>query len=266
MIEYGAHSATGTRHQTNEDAHGALPKRQFWVVADGMGGHAAGNVASQVVRDHVLAEISKGHNITEAIQAAHTAVVNAAAEDPARRGMGSTVVAAKLEPPAHTATIGWVGDSRAYLLRDGALQRLTRDHSLVQLMVDRREITAAQAETHPERNVLVRSLGFDTPRVDQVRVVLHGGDTLLLCTDGVSTLIDDARIAQIISGAPSAQAAAEALVQAVVDQGGGDDATAVVIRYNAPMTSWMPIVAGIVLGLAAFLTWVWTRSAGPDTS
>jgi protein phosphatase len=260
MSEYGAQTCTGVRHQTNEDALGMLPSRGLWVVADGMGGHAAGEVASQVARDRIVAEIRQGTRLVEAIRAAHEAVVVAAAEVQGRKGMGSTVVAAKIEERTGSATIAWVGDSRAYLWRTGELRRLTRDHSLVQMLVQRGDISPAEAEHHPDRNVLIRCLGFDTPEVDQARVQLEPGDFLVLCTDGVTGEVNDARLAEILTEARSAQAAADALIDAVIARKGMDDATAVVVRYARAPRTWIPLVAGVAAGLAAFLTWMWMTS------
>jgi PPM family protein phosphatase len=260
MSDFGAQTFTGVRHQTNEDAYGAVPARGVWVVADGMGGHAAGEVASQVTRDRVVAEVRRGAAITASIAAAHEAVVQAATEVQARKGMGSTVVAAQIEKRTGQAHIAWVGDSRAYLWRGGELRRLTRDHSLVQLMVQQGEISPAEAETHPDRNVLVRCLGFDHPQVDQVQLHLEPGDLLLLCTDGLTTEVKDARLAEILASTPSPQACADALIRAVEARQGVDDATAVVIRYGGRPNSWLPVLAGLAAGLAAFMIWMWMRS------
>jgi len=260
MSDYGAQTCTGVRHQNNEDAFGMLPARGLWVVADGMGGHAAGEVASQVARDKIVAEVKHGSGLAEAIRAAHDAIMVAAGEVQGRQGMGSTVVAAQIDARSGATTIAWVGDSRAYLLRGGELRRLTRDHSLVQTMVAQGEISPAEAENHRDRNVLVRCLGFDTPAVDQVKLRLESGDQVLLCTDGLSTEVSDFRMADILSGAASAQAGANALVDAVISRQGVDDATAVVVRYAQKTRAWVPVVAGIAAGLVAFLIWMWMRT------
>jgi len=260
LSNYGAQTSSGIRHPVNEDAFGMVPGRGVWVVTDGMGGHASGEVASQLARDKIVNEVKRGASLTDAIRAAHRAVLAGALEVKTRKGMGSTVVAAQIEPRSGAATIAWVGDSRAYLWRDSGLRRLTRDHSLVQLLVQQGEITPAEAETHPDRNVLVRCLGFDEPEIDHVKVQLEPGDILLLCTDGLTCEITDTRMAQILSRSASPQAGADALIEAVEEQQGGDDATAIVIRYTQQPASWVPIAAGIAAGLAAFLIWMWMRS------
>jgi protein phosphatase len=232
MSDYGARTCTGTRHTGNQDALGVLPARGLAVVADGMGGHAAGEVASRIARDRIVAEIERGLGLVRAIRAANDAVRAAALDVPSQRGMGTTVVAAQIDEPRGAATVAWVGDSRAYLWRDGELRRVTRDHSLVQRLIDRGEITLAEAERHPERNVLVRCLGFETPEVDAVALALERDDLLLLCTDGVTGELSDARVAAILAEAASPQAAADALIDAVIAHQGGDDATAVVVRFS----------------------------------
>jgi serine/threonine protein phosphatase PrpC len=231
MSDYGARTCTGTRHTGNQDALGMLPLHGLAVVADGMGGHAAGEVASRIARDLIVQEIARGAGLVRAIRAANAAVRAAAEDVPSQRGMGTTVVAAQIDEPRGAATVAWVGDSRAYLWREGELRRVTRDHSLVQRLIDRGEITPAEAERHPERNVLVRCLGFETPEVDAVALALEHDDLLLLCTDGVTGELSDARVAAILAATDSPQAAADALIDAVVARQGQDDATVVVVRY-----------------------------------
>ncbi|MGA0838263.1 MAG: PP2C family protein-serine/threonine phosphatase [Pseudomonadales bacterium] len=261
MTSYGVQTLTGVRHQVNEDAHGALPGRGVWVVADGMGGHAAGDVASQVARDSVLFAVERKRGLVDAIADAHAAVVRKGSEVRARRGMGSTVVAAHVEQRSGEARIAWVGDSRAYLWRDGELRRLTRDHSLVQQMVQQGRISPAQAETHPDRNVLLRCLGFEQPSIDQVRMQLEPDDLLLLCTDGVTGELNDRRMAEIVADTDDPQACADALIEAVRAQRGGDDATAIVIRYSPVSSAWIPVLAGALVGVLAFSIWMWMRSS-----
>jgi protein phosphatase len=241
MSDYGARTCTGTRHTGNQDALGMLPARGLAVVADGMGGHAAGEVASRIARDRIVHEIERGSGLVSAIRAANAAVREAALDVPSQRGMGTTVVAAQIDEPRSAATVAWVGDSRAYLWRAGELRRVTRDHSLVQRLIDRGEITPAEAERHPERNVLVRCLGFETPEVDAVALSLERDDLLLLCTDGVTGELSDARVAAILAATGSPQAAADALIDAVVAKQGADDATVIVVRFDGnPGTAQAP--------------------------
>lgn len=256
-------TAVGTRHETNEDALGELPERSLWLVADGMGGHAAGDVASAMVRDRILQGVADGEDLSTAIAAAHQDVTTAAAADPDRRGMGSTVVAVQLLDSS--AQIAWVGDSRVYLLHEGQLRQLTRDHSLVQWLVDRGEITAAEAEQHPDRNVLIRTLGFEQPVADHTTIELEAGDVLLLCSDGVTAEVDDAGIGEILHHADNAQAAADALVDAVTAREGKDDASAIVLRMPpadaVAFRAWLPVAGGVGLGLLIYLIWNWMKSS-----
>jgi protein phosphatase len=167
----------------NEDALSLAPERGVFVVADGMGGHASGEVASRIAADAALAA-SAGGSLVEALVSAHRAVAQAAAADPARKGMGSTIVAA--EVARGRARIAWVGDSRGYLWRDGRLSRLTRDHSLMNLLLDRAEVDAADVTHHPQRHVITQTLGHGDPRPAEVEVRLRAGDELLLCSDGLN--------------------------------------------------------------------------------
>jgi protein phosphatase len=223
-----------------------------------MGGHAAGDLASRTVRDTVLEKARPDTPLPETVRAAHAAVVEAARRDQSAKGMGSTVAAARLH--RGRAEVTWVGDSRVYLLRDGRLQRLTTDHSYVQYLVDRGELDPADAATHPERNVLIRTLGFDEPEADQVFVDLMPEDRLLLCTDGLSGEIAEPRMVEILLESATPQAAADALVEEVVRQRGNDDATAVVIRHRPRSAVW-PALVGVAVGVAAFLFLMWMTSS-----
>lgn len=256
-------TAVGSRHETNEDALGEIPERSLWLVADGMGGHAAGDVASALVRDRIVQGVADGEDLSDAIHAAHQDLTTAAAADPERKGMGSTVVAVQLHDT--TAQIAWVGDSRVYLLREGRLRQLTRDHSLVQWLVDRGEITADEAEQHPDRNVLIRTLGFEQPVADRATVELEAGDVLLLCSDGVTAEVDDAGIGEILRGSENAQAAADALIDAVTARQGKDDASAIVLRMPpadaVASRVWLPAAVGFGVGLLIYLILNWMKSS-----
>jgi protein phosphatase len=262
-LEFGTRTAVGNGHDVNEDAVGCDAERQLWLVADGMGGHAAGEVAGAMVRDRVLEEVQGGAELNAAIRAAHAAIMAAAAADPGRHGMGSTVVAVQVVDAA--ARVAWVGDSRVYLLRGGALSCLTRDHSLVQLLLEQGHISADQAAGHPDRNVLVRTLGFEDPAVDRADLELQPGDVLLLCSDGLCGELSDTEIRRILLAKTEPQAAADALIEAVVAQHGRDDASAVVIRHRPrdklTPNLWLPVAGGIGLVLLVYLIWNWMRAS-----
>lgn len=260
-LPYGMQTALGRRHATNEDALGSDPERQLWLVADGMGGHAAGDVAAGIVREQVLEQVAEGTNLPAAIDIAHLAILDAAAADEARRGMGSTVVAVQVADGR--ADIAWVGDSRAYLLRAGVLKCVTRDHSLVQWLLDQKTITPEEAAVHPDRNVLVRTLGFEHPSADVTTVDLEAADVLLLCSDGLTGVLSEAEIRQILLATSDPQDAADRLIAAVVDRAGDDDASALVIRQpgrdKLDLPRWLPVAGGVGLGLVGYLIWNWMK-------
>lgn len=262
-FDTGMQTAVGSRHQNNEDAVGADETVRLWLIADGMGGHAAGDQASSIVRDVTLGGVRAGQALAPAIDAAHQAILQAAGADSARAGMGSTVVAAQLTD--HQVRIAWVGDSRAYLLRQGRLACVTRDHSMVQWLLDRGEISPAEAGRHPDRHVLVQTLGFDQPSVDEQVLDLEDGDQLLLCSDGVSGELEDSQMRRLLLEADSAQAAADALVAAVAAKPGKDDASVVVIRASADarpgVRAWLPAALGIGAGVVIYLIWNWVRNS-----
>ncbi len=262
-FDAGMQTAVGSRHDVNEDALGADDTLGLWLVADGMGGHAAGDQASAIARATTLEGVREGSGLGPAIDAAHQAIVDAALADSDRTGMGSTVVAAQLT--GDQARIAWVGDSRAYLLRQGRLACVTRDHSMVQWLLDRGELSPADADRHPDRHVLVQTLGFEHPSVDQQVLDLLDGDQLLLCSDGVSGELSDAEMRRILLHADTAQAAADALIAAVTAKPGKDDASAVVIRAHAAARPkarpWLAAVLGIGAGVAIYLVWNWVRNS-----
>jgi protein phosphatase len=256
MIRSGSQTAIGARHKINEDAFGMDPKRGLWFVADGMGGHAAGDVASNVVRETVLAEVGLGEPLAAAICKAHESVVATAAGDPEKRGMGSTIIALQVDDTE--ADIAWVGDSRLYLLRGSELEQLTRDHSYVEYLISQGEITSGEADNHPERNVLVQTLGYDQPNPSSLRMELQSGDRMLLCSDGLYTEVAREMICDVLNEERDPQTAAERLIDQVVAIPGKDDATAIVLDFEsaAQRTSaspWKAALIGITAGLIAFI-------------
>lgn len=259
MTRYGAQTATGTRHTTNEDSVGDAASRGVWLVADGMGGHAAGDTASRIVRDTMLSETASGATLFEAIEASHQAVVECAQRDANKTGMGSTIAALQIEN--HEAKVAWVGDSRVYLFRDGELKRLTKDHSYVQYLLEQGQISEAEVDSHPQRNVLTQTLGFDQPKPDSTECELLPDDWLLLCSDGLTVEVTDAEIAQIMAAAETPQQAASDLVAKVVERHGKDDSSAIVVHYEVRSNAWVAAVVGILAGLIAFLTAMWVKSS-----
>lgn len=262
MINSGKQTAIGARHTANEDAYGTDPDNGLWFVADGMGGHAAGEVASQVVRETVLTEVAAGLPLADAICKAHDTVVELASKDPEKRGMGSTIVALQVNDAQ--VDVAWVGDSRLYLWRNEALEQITRDHSYVEYLIAKGEITTGEADNHPERNVLVQTLGYDEPTPGILQMQLQTGDRLLLCSDGVYTEMTRETISEILGQVADPQKAAQKFIDHVVAVPGKDDATAIVLDYqpfhagaDLALSPLKAALIGITVGLIAFAVAVW---------
>jgi protein phosphatase len=210
-----------------------LPGSDLWLVADGMGGAAAGDVASKLAIEEVNRLVAAGTALPDAIASAHEAILSAPAAGRGSAGMGTTLVALRLEGGRYE--LAWVGDSRIYRLRGGELAQLTRDHSLVQEMIESGEITAAEARAHPKRNIITRALGAlsaRAPKLDRREGDVQAGDLFLLCTDGLNGELADDRIQSILADSRDPQDAARLLVAAAVAAGGQDNVTAVVIAVR----------------------------------
>jgi serine/threonine protein phosphatase PrpC len=225
---------TGRQRNANEDTPFARPP--IFVVADGMGGAQAGEVASKTATEAFQGELPQAppeQLLRETIEAANRKVHERASSDPALAGMGTTMTAAIVDPSAEEVAIGHVGDSRAYRLRRGKLERLTRDHSLVEEMRRKGQITDAQAEDHPQRSIITRALGPEPEvEVDVQTVPAQGGDVFLLCSDGLTTMLDDEHIARLLSRATSMESAARALVDEANRAGGRDNITVLAFRLE----------------------------------
>lgn len=231
----------GLRRPSNEDAYRIREDVGLFLVADGMGGHAAGEVASGIAAEIVERETVRalksgaapGAALSDAIRAAHREIVARAEAEPALSGMGTTLTAALFEPAVGLLHLAHVGDSRAYLLRDGELRRLTRDHTWVQQQVDQGRLSEAESRTHPYANVLLRALGGaeDTVEVDAGHMSISAGDLVLLCTDGLSGTVDDADLREILDRPLPIETLAEQLVEAAKLRSGPDNITAVLVRF-----------------------------------
>ena len=225
----GERSETGHVRKRNEDSLRVHGEAGLAVVADGMGGHPGGDIASRVAVEAVeraLADDAAG--LTEALHAAHRAVVEAGGVE-GKPGMGTTCVAARLRSDA--LECAWVGDSRLYRLHAGRLERLSRDHSHVQSLVDAGALSPEAAEHHPERHILTQCLGgfgYDVPEIEHRIVPVAFGDRVLLCTDGLTGELSDARIESVLAGTPDDRTAARALVEAALAAGGRDNVTVIV--------------------------------------
>jgi len=228
---------TGNVRTHNEDACLALPERGIWAVADGMGGHAQGDVASREVvaslkalpDEPEMAELTAAVGV--ALDTVNASLRQRAASQAGQGGViGSTVVA--LLARGRHATCVWAGDSRIYLYREGDLRALTRDHSLVEELVLRGELSPEYALSHPDANALTRAVGGeDRLEVDEVCVDAHPGDLFLLCSDGLTKEVPHDEIAAVLRGAIDLQGACEALVQGALAHGGHDNVTVVLARF-----------------------------------
>ncbi|KAB7745516.1 serine/threonine-protein phosphatase [Nostocoides sp. F2B08] len=234
-VEVGARTAVGRVREHNEDAY--LVRDRVFAVADGMGGHAAGEVASALAIE-AMDRLSEHDPITPelvvaAVSDANASIIEAGLAERRRRGMGTTLTGVALIGPASARR--WLvfnlGDSRVYRFADGRLDQLTVDHSEVQELVDAGYITRTEAAIHPARNIITRSLGLELdPEPDVWDRDPSGEETFLVCSDGLTGELRDAEIARILADAPSAQAAADLLCAAAEDAGGRDNITVVVVR------------------------------------
>jgi len=236
-LEYSAATHPGLKRENNEDCFLSAPDADLWVVADGMGGHEAGEVASAIVREtfEIFAEKAAPFSLTDAIQKSHQMILTSADKGIGAHGMGSTVVA--LHSQKKSYQIAWVGDSRAYLWTPGEsggeLTRLTTDHSYVQMLYVSGAITAEEVETHPDKNIITQCLGMQ--ELAQVKVDIAQGQWqenqwILLCSDGLSDELSDTSIAQILEHCPNTLTAVDQLLHEALTSGGNDNITLQIIQ------------------------------------
>jgi len=200
------------------------------AVADGMGGHRAGEVASATALEALRAGVASGEELRDAIEGANEAVLEKSESDQELHGMGTTLTAGMLGTDGQLV-VGHVGDSRAYLVRDGELTQITNDHSLVEEMVRGGELTPEQAEVHPQRSIITRALGIDPQvDVDVYPLELRPGDRILFCSDGLTTMVRQDEMASIFAREPDPKRAAQLLVDAANAAGGEDNITAVIVE------------------------------------
>jgi protein phosphatase len=230
-VRVGARTDVGRVRERNEDAY--LVQEPLYAVADGMGGHRGGDVASSMTVEALesveLPSDDPLASLVEEIKKANVEVLRRGESDKELRGMGTTVTAFLTDDDR--AYVAHVGDSRAYLLRDGSLQRLTRDHTLVERMVEEGRLQADEARHHPQRSILTRALGVDQDvQVDDLTLdPLQAGDRILLCSDGLSAMVDEDVIERALLEEADPQAACERLVEAAIEAGGEDNITVLVL-------------------------------------
>jgi protein phosphatase len=232
-LKWGASTDVGMVRQQNEDSY--LAEENLYVVADGMGGHNAGEVASALAVTTLKAGARSGidtvERFRELVQQANTAIYTASLDDSTQSGMGTTLTALSIvageEPRVLVAN---VGDARTYLWRNGALTRLSVDHSYVQELVNEGIITPEEARVHPRRNIVTRALGIDrSVVVDVFSHVVRTGDRIVLCSDGLVDEVSDADIAIVLGQHSDPQDTSEALVMVANTAGGRDNTTVIVI-------------------------------------
>ena len=246
-LRFGQKSDRGPSRALNEDYADCFvaadeaqrrDKGAIFLVADGMGGHQAGEVASRMAVERVRQEYyadaahEPGDSLVRAFKVANRALYDYALSDPSKAGMGTTLVAAVVL--GRRVCVANVGDSRAYLISKKTITQITKDHSWVEKQVQAGLLTREQAERHPQRNLITRALGAKASvEVDLFEGELHGGDVLLLCTDGLSGPLSERQMTRIVGSQPPTQAAAQLVAQANV-QGGEDNASAIVVEATTP--------------------------------
>jgi serine/threonine protein phosphatase PrpC len=238
ILRAAALSDVGRRRRTNEDRYGLAPELGLFLVADGMGGHTAGQVASGLASDGVLEAVREGgpdasltERLRRAVASANERIFSTAEAKPELSGMGTTLVA--LLVAGGRAAIAHVGDSRGYRVRAGRIRQLTDDHSVVGELQRRGEISADAAREHPHRHVLTRALGVRSEaEPDLGEITLEHGDVFVLCTDGLTHHVRDEEIAKAAAGEGDLEAACRGLVFLANARGGEDNVTVLLVRCD----------------------------------
>lgn len=249
QFDCGARTDCGRVREDNEDSFAIEPELDLFVLSDGMGGQASGEIASRIAAETIIrfcqsaerepTSLAQGERLSglcemssrlaTGIRRANSAIRNAALNQPERHGMGATVVAVRFE--GSRMSLAHVGDSRAYRLRSGQIEQLTRDHSFVAEQLRQGMLTQEEAEQSQLQNVLLRALGQEPDvEVDVTEELVLDGDAILLCSDGLTREVPDEQIAAILQEAEDAQAAADRLVDAANRAGGADNITVIVVR------------------------------------
>lgn len=255
-IVSGAATDTGQVREGNEDSYLVDRRLELFAIADGMGGHRAGEVASATALEGLQAAVDSGIAVGDAVGRANTAVWDKASGDTSLAGMGTTLTAAWSD--GTTLTVAHVGDSRAYLLRNDTLQRVTVDHSLVEELIRDGKLTEEQASVHPQRSIITRALGVDsTVDVDVYSLILQPNDRVMLCSDGLTSMVRANGIAEILRSEPEPTAAANALVDAANEAGGDDNITVLVLDARADGVDPLPRSVAAAIGATS------GASAGP---
>ena len=251
-LAIGASTDTGNLRGQNEDAH--IAEQNLFAVADGMGGHNAGEVASAMAIEHLrgvaLTGVASAEAFAQVVRDLNGAIYASATSTTDQRGMGTTLTAAVLLAPAENVdqpsqmVIANVGDSRTYLLRTGELRQLSVDHSYVQELVTEGLLTVDEAHTHPRRNIVTRALGIDAQvSVDTWTIPMFDGDRFMLCSDGLVDEVPLAEITELMQEHSAPQQIAERLVAAAKRHGGRDNITVIVIDVKLNVDTTVETVA-----------------------
>jgi len=225
-------SHEGIKRSHNEDTYGIDAEHHVFLVADGMGGHDHGEIASALARDYIMAGLVKENNIAKTIHDANDAIIACSLEKGSQLPMGTTVAILQFDDQlCHCA---WVGDSRIYRWRDGQLTAISSDHSYVQELVDQKLITSEQARSHPHRNVVTQALGVTDNselKIAEITDKWLPGDKFLICSDGLTEEVEDAEIENILSKSLAPKELCDQLMIKALENGGSDNITAIVVAF-----------------------------------
>lgn len=226
----GSATHVGRVRDHNEDNYTSRSDLGLWIVADGMGGHECGEVASEITVEQIVTATQNGRSLEESLREAHDTVVKAAQSGRGKPGMGSTVVALKVEHNRYE--VAWVGDSRVYRANQSDFEKLTHDHSYVQELLDNNLIDENDAWIHPMRHIVSQAIGSSVDEEITVATVtgaFQPGDKFLLCSDGLTDEVPDQEIRQILQEKVDLQSIADRLIGAALDNGGADNITVILV-------------------------------------
>lgn len=234
QLSVGVKTHPGRKRSNNEDAYFVDESKGIFAIADGMGGHRAGEVASRLAVEEIGRFAADVHDevtpdqLEQAFQAANRAIYLRSLDDPDCHRMGTTLLVAVVREDR--LILGHAGDSRAYIRLESGMKRLTDDHSLVFRLVQERRLTEEEARTHPGKGAVYRALGMDAVVEVDLQEFPYAGEMLLLCSDGLTDMLRDPEIEAVIEGAGHPEQACEMLVQAANDAGGVDNVTVVMVQ------------------------------------
>ncbi len=268
-MEMIAKTDPGKVRDHNEDAYLCEPEMSLAVIADGMGGHAAGEVAAEITINTCRELLRENGNLVAAMMTSHERITQHAQQHPESKGMGCAVVAANFN--ATQVNVCWVGDARAYLFNpDTGLAPISRDHSYVQWLLANGQISEQQARIHPDRNLVMQCLGIKPPQPESNLVAWQFNDIVLLCSDGLTDEVDDQAIAAILQQNSNLEVALDQLVHEALENGGKDNITVALIRNTVqPLKEltqavaksdvkekpWLAIAIGVGTALVVALFW-----------